>query len=58
MGKIQKLSNIVTKDYDLKYLSPLLATDDQSFITKLLEFVTAQYEDLVSTSTISKSESL
>ena len=40
MGKIQKLSNIVTNDYDLKYTAPSLATDDQSFITKLLEFVT------------------
>ena len=40
MGLIQKLRNTVTKDSDLKHISSFLANDDQSFIAKLLDFVT------------------
>jgi hypothetical protein len=57
MGRLQKLHNAVTKDSDLKELASSLANGAQSFITKLLEFVTTQYEDLVETSTMSDSES-
>jgi hypothetical protein len=57
MGCLQKLRNAVTKDSEVKELASSLATDAQSFITELLEFVTTQYEDLVKTSTMSDSES-
>jgi uncharacterized protein YneF (UPF0154 family) len=57
MGQLQKLRNAVPKDSELKELASSLATDAQSFITKLLEFVTTQYEDLVETSTMNDSES-
>jgi uncharacterized protein YneF (UPF0154 family) len=57
MGRLQKLRNAVSKDSELKELASSLATDAQSFITELLEFVTTQYEDLVETSTMSDSES-
>ena len=57
MVQIQNLPNKVIKDSDLKELASLLATDAQIFITKLIEFVITQYEDLFETSTMSNSES-
>ena len=57
MGLIQELHDTGTKDSDLKHISLFLATDAQSFIAKLLEFVTTQYEDIVETSTMSNSDS-
>ena len=57
MGLIQKLRNTVTRYSKLKHVSSFMATDAQSFIAKLLEFVTTQYEDIVETSTMSDSDS-
>ena len=57
MGQIQKLRNTVTRDSKLKHVSSFLATDAQSYIAKLLEFVTTKYEDIVETSTTRNSDS-
>ena len=57
MVRIQRLCNTVTKYYEPKYLASSLAIDAQSFITKILELVTTQYEYLVDTSTMGNSES-
>jgi hypothetical protein len=57
-GRLKKIRNTITTDSELIKMAVYLSSDSASFITKMLEYITTQYEEYTKTQSFKPKEAL